>query len=151
MLEDAKGKLNDRTAKSTHGGDVRAAILNLIGMDEDVVQSIVDSVSQVIVSKLHNDESFIAKLADGLINDGVLGSIKQNVYDIGALDAKKKLTTVESLECRVGDLGKDNKAMRDKIDSMEQYSRRNNCLVVYDVPEVNKYTSEAVRPYAMAC
>ena len=42
--------------------------------------SIVDSASQVIVSKPLTNESFIAKLADGLMKDGVLDAIKLNVY-----------------------------------------------------------------------
>ena len=35
---------------------------------------------------------------------------------------------------RVGDLDKENKALRDEMGSMEQYSRR-NCLAVHGVPE----------------
>ena len=79
--------------------------------------SIVDSVSQVIVSKLLANESFIAKLADGLMKDGVIDAIKQNVYDACALDSQTFLTAVESLESRVDDLDKENKALRDEMDS----------------------------------
>ena len=81
VLEDAKGKVRESAAKTIQYGDVRAAIFDLIGTAEDVMTSIVDSVSQVIVSKLFANESFIAKLADGLMKDGVLDEIKQNVYD----------------------------------------------------------------------
>ena len=72
MSEDAKGEVSDSATKTIQDGDVRAAILDLIGTDEDVMTSIVDSVSQVIVSKLLANESFIAKLADGLMKDGVI-------------------------------------------------------------------------------
>ena len=78
-MEDAKGKVSDSAAKTIQDGDVRAAILDLIGTDEDVMTSIFDSVSQVIVSKLLANESFIAKLADGIMKDGVIDAIKQNV------------------------------------------------------------------------
>ena len=87
--------------------------------------------------------SFIAKLADGLMKDGVIDAIKQNVYDACALDSQTFSTAVESLESRVGDLDKENKALRDEMDSMEQYSRR-NCLVVHGVPESKKDTGEAL-------
>ena len=107
------------------------------------MKSIVDSVSQVIVTKLLPNESFISKLADGLMTDGVLDAIKQNVYDACVLDDQKNSSTVESLERRVGDLDNDNKALREELDTMEQYSRR-NCLVVHGIPEINEHTGAAV-------
>ena len=123
-------------------GDVRAAILDLIGTDEDVMTSIVDSVSQLIVSKLLANESFIAKLADGLMKDGVLDAIKQNVYEACALDNEKYSSAVESLERKVDDLDNDNRALREDIDSIEQYSRR-NCLVVHGIPESKEDSRDA--------
>ena len=123
VSEDVRSKASDTATKPFQDGDVRAAILELIGTDEDVMKSIVDSVSQVIVTKLLSD-SFIAKLADGLMKDGVLDAIKQNVYDDCALDDEKISSTVESLERRVGDLDNDNRALREELDAMEQYSRR---------------------------
>ena len=47
VLEDAKGKVSESATKTIQDGDVRAAILDLIGTDEDVMTSIVDSVSQL--------------------------------------------------------------------------------------------------------
>ena len=132
--EDVRGKANDNAAKPFQDGDVRAAILELIGTDEDVMKSIVDSVSQVIVTKLLTNETFITKLADGLMKDGVLDAIKQNVYEACALEDQKISSTVESLERRVGDLDNDNRALREELDKMEQYSRR-NCLAVHCIPE----------------
>ena len=64
VSENVRDKANDSASKPFQDGDVRAAILELIGTDEDVIKSIVDSVSQVIVTKLLTNESFIAKLAD---------------------------------------------------------------------------------------
>ena len=133
VSEDIRGKANDNATKQFQDGDVHAAILELIGTDEDVMKSIVDSVSQVIVTKLLTNETFITKLADGLMKDGVLDAIKQNVYEACALeDQKISSTVVESLERRVGDLDNDNR--REELDKMEQYSRR-NCLVVHGIPE----------------
>ena len=141
--EDVRGKSNDNVTKPFQDGDVRAAILELIGTDEDVRKSIVDSVSQVIVTKLLTNENFIAKLGDGLMKDGVLDAIKQNVYDASALDDQKISSTVESLERLVGDLDNDNKALREELDTMEQYIRR-NCLVVHGIPETKKDFGDAV-------
>ena len=126
VSEDVRSKASDTATKPFQDGDVRAAILELIGTDEDVMKSIVDSVSQVIVTKLLSNDSFIAKLADGLMKDGVLDAV-QNVYDACALDDEKISSTVESLERRVGDLDNDNRALREELDTMEQYSRR-NCM-----------------------
>ena len=143
VLEDAKGKVSESAAKTIQNGDVRAAILDLIGTGEDVMTSIVDSVSQLIVSKLLANESFIAKLADGLMKDGVLDAIKQNVYDACALDNEKFSSAVESLERRVDELDGDNRALRDELDAMEKYSRR-NCLVVHGIPETKEDSRDAV-------
>ena len=115
VLEDAKGKVRESAAKTIQYGDVHAAIFDLIGTAEDVMTSIVDSVSQVIVSKLFANESFIAKLADGLMKDGVLDEIKQNVYDACSLDNEKFSPAVESIERRVDDLYDDNRALREEL------------------------------------
>ena len=134
VLEDAKEKISEYAAKTIQDGDVRVAILDLIGTDEDVMTSIVDSVSQVIVSKLLANESFIAKLADGLMKDGVLDAIKQNVY-VRCLAAPWILINYRP--------NTDNKALREKFDSMEQYSRR-NCLVVHGILKTKDDIGEAV-------
>ena len=115
VLEDAKGKVRESAAKTIQDGDVRAAILDLIGTAEDVMTSIVDSVSQVIVSKLLANESFIAKLADGRVKDGVLDAIKQNVYNACSLDNETFSPAIESLERRVDDLDDDNRALREEL------------------------------------
>ena len=52
-------------------------------------------------------ESFIDQLADGMMKDVDLDSIKQTVYDACALDAKNILTFVNSMEVCVGDLDKE--------------------------------------------
>ena len=143
VSEDVRGKANDNAAKPFQDGDVRAAILELIGTDEDVMKSIVDSVSQVIVTKLLTNESFITKLADGLMKDGVLDAIKQNVYEACSIEDQKISSTVESLERRVGDLDNDNRALREELDTIEQYSRR-NCLVVHGIPETKEDCSDAL-------
>ena len=140
-LEDAKSQVSDSAAKTIQDGDVRAAILDLKGTDDDVMTSIVDSVSKVIVSKLLGNESFIAKLADGRMKDGVLDAIKQNVYEACALDNEKYSSAVESLERRVDDLDNDNRALRE-LDTMEQHSRR-NCLVVHGIPETKEDSRDA--------
>ena len=139
VSENVRDKANDSASKPFQDGDVRAAILELIGTDEDVMKSTLDSVSQVIVTKLLTNESFIAKLADGLMKDGVLDAIKQNVYDACALDDQKTSTAVESRETRVSDLDRDNKALREEIDTMEQYS-----LFGHGIPETKADTGEAV-------
>ena len=77
------------------------------------------------------------------MKDGVLDAIKQNVYNACTLDDQNISTAVESLERRVDDLDNDNKALREELDTMEQYSRR-NCLVVHGIPETKDHTGEAV-------
>ena len=77
------------------------------------------------------------------MKDGVLDAIKHNVYDACALDEQKISTAVESLERQVSHLDNDNKALREELDTMEQYSRR-NCLGVHGIPETKEHTGEAV-------
>ena len=69
-------------------GDFRAApIIDIIANDDTVIQSIIDTVSDVIVKKLLSNGSFVDKLADKLVSKGVLDNsscmenVRQQVYE----------------------------------------------------------------------
>ena len=62
-------------------GDIRAAIIEIIENDDTVIQSIIDTVSDVIEKKLLSNCSFVDKLADKLLSNGVLDNVKQIVYE----------------------------------------------------------------------
>ena len=98
------------------------------------------------VSKNQDSENIVQII---LMKDGVLDAVKQNVYDACALDDEKISSTVESLERRVGDLDNDNRALREELDTMEQYSRR-NCVVVHGIPESKEDSGDAVLHFSTA-
>ena len=51
VSKNVRDKANDSASQPFQDGDVRDIIIELIGTDDDVMKSIVDSVSQVIVTK----------------------------------------------------------------------------------------------------
>ena len=79
----AKSNVNTDSIDSTKpaNGDIRTAIIEIISNDDTVIQSIIDTVSDVIVKKLLSNGSFVDKLADKLMSNGVLdnSSCMENV------------------------------------------------------------------------
>ena len=124
-------------------GDIRAAIIEIIENDDTVIQSIIDTVSDVIVKKLLSNCSFVDKLADKLLSNGVLDNVKQSVYEANEMDKKQTYATVTAIENRLSDLRTDNLALADEVDDLEQYSRR-NCPLLHGMPECDEDSNEAV-------
>ena len=95
-----------------------------------------------VVTKLIDNKSFIDALSQKLMENGVLDSVKQSVYEANAMDTSRTYATVTAIETKLGDLNSNNKALSDEVDALEQYSRR-NCLLLHGVPESSKDTTEA--------
>ena len=91
-------------------GDIRAAIIEIIENDETVIQSIIDTVSDVIVKKLLSNGSLVDKLADKVMSNGVLENVQQSVCEANQMDNKQTYATVTAIENRLGDLRTDNLA-----------------------------------------
>ena len=100
--------------------------------------------SDAIVKKLLDNPSSLDTLAKTIIiSSGLMNEVKQELYDSCALDNGRTNDEVRNLEQRVASLETANKAFCDDSDAQEQYSRR-NCLLVHDIPEDQKSTTEAV-------
>ena len=108
--------------------------------DESVMKAIIDTVSNALVTKLIGNKSFIDALSQKLMDNGVLDSVKQSVYEANAMDTSRTFATVTAIETKLGDLNSHNNALSDEVDALEQYSRR-NCLLLHGVPEPSKDTT----------
>ena len=121
-------------------GDFRAAIIDIIANDDTVIQSIIDTVSDVIVKKLLSNGSFVDKLADQLVSKGVLDNsscmenVRQQVYESCKMDFDKSVETTAALHTQITNTQLSNQSLTDELDELEQYSRR-NCLVFHGLPE----------------
>ena len=123
-------------------GDLRTAIVDVLRNDDAVVQTIIDAVSEALVTKLLASKTFMTTLADKLLSNGALDCVKQSVYEASAMDNSRTYATVTAMEGKPTALDSNNKALSDEMDALEQYSRR-NCLLFHGVPETDADTSSA--------
>ena len=139
----AAEEMNPPMSLNFQNGEVRAAVSGLIKNDADIMNTIIDVVSDAIVKKLLDNPSFLDTLAKTISSNGLMNEVKQELYESCALDNGRTNDKVRNLEQRVSSLETANKALRDDSDAQEQYSRR-NCLLVHGIPEDQKSTTEAV-------
>ena len=123
-------------------GDLRTAIVDVLRNDDAVMQTIIDAVSEALVSKLLASNTFMCTLADKL---GALDSVKQSIYEASAMDNSRTYATVTAIEGKLAapDSNNKGKALSDEMDALEQYSRR-NCLLFHGVPETDADTTDSV-------
>ena len=147
---DSNEKNGKKCAKSVDAdvqdGDVtsmRSAILEIIRTDEDLMNAVVDSVSQAIVAKFMHNPNLMDKLAQKVLQIGVLDRVKQELYESCKFDNDNSDDAIRKLESRVGDLESANEKLRLDSDAQEQYSRR-NCLLLHGIPETELDTDAAV-------
>ena len=117
-------------------GDLRTAIVDVLLNDDAVMQTIINAVSDALVSKLLASKDFMATLADKLLSHGALDTVKQSVYEASAMDNSRTYASVTAMEGKLSALDNNNKALSDEMDALEQYSRR-NCLLFHGVPETD--------------
>ena len=84
----------------------------------------------------------MATLADKLLSNGALVTVKKSVYDASAMDSTRAYPTVTAMEGKLTVLDNNNKALSDETDALEQYSRR-NCLLFHGLPENDTDTTES--------
>ena len=123
-------------------GDLRTAIVDVLLNDDAVMQTLIDAVSEALVSKLLSSKKCMTTLADKLLSNGALDCVKQSVYEASAMDNILTYATVTAMEGKLTALDSNNKALSDEMDALEQYSRR-NCLLFHGVPETDADTSSA--------
>ena len=106
------------------------------------MNAVVDSVSQAIVAKFMHNPNLMDKLAQKVLQSGVLDRVKQELYESCKFDNDNSDDAIRKLESRVGDLESANEKLRLDSDAQEQYSRR-NCLL-HGIPETELDTDAAV-------
>ena len=124
-------------------GDLRTVIVDVLRNDDAVMQTIIDAVSEALVSKLLASKTFMCTLADKLLSNGALDSVKQSIYEASAMDNSRTYATVTAMEGKLTAFDSNNKALSDEMDALEQYSRR-NCLLFHGVPETDADTTDSV-------
>ena len=137
MKENATGSL------PKENGDLRTAIVDVLRNDDAVMQTIIDAVSEALVSKLLASKTFMCTLADKLLSNGALDSVKQSIYEASAMDNSRTYAKVTAMESKLTALDSNNRALSDEMDALEQYSRR-NCLLFHGVPETDADTTDSV-------
>ena len=124
-------------------GDVRAAVLGLIQKHDDILKSILETVSKAIVKKLVDSPSFLEKLAKNFLKNDDLNNTKQDIYESRGTDNGDTNDAVRNVEKRIVDLERANNELRNDIDTQQQYSRR-NCLLLHGVSEEQTDSDKAV-------
>ena len=133
----------DADVQDGDGTSMRSAILEIIRTDEDLMNAVVDSVSQAIVAKFMHNPNLMDKLAQKVLQSGVLDRVKQELYELCKFDNDNSDGAIQKLESRVGDLKSANEKLRLDSDAQEQYSRR-NCLLLHGIPETELDSDAAV-------
>ena len=62
------------------------------------MQTLIDAVSEALVSKLLASKNFMSTLADKLLANGALDCLKQSAYEASAMDSSRTYTTVTAME-----------------------------------------------------
>ena len=109
-------------------GDLRTVIVDLLLNDDAVTQTIINAVSDALVSTLLASKDVMATLADKLLSHGALDTLKQSVYEASATDNSRTYASVTAMKGKLSALDSNNEAPSDEMDALEQYSRR-NCLL----------------------
>jgi len=76
-------------------GNVRAAVFGLIKNDADIMNTIINVVSDAIVKKLLDNPSFLDTLAKTIISRGLMNEVKQELYDSYASITDERTTRSE--------------------------------------------------------
>ena len=79
-------------------GDLQTAIVDVLPNDDAVMQTLIDAVSEALVSKLLASKNFMSTLADKLLSNGALDCVKQSIYEASAMDNSRTYATVTAME-----------------------------------------------------
>ena len=67
-------------------GNLRTAIVDVLLNYDNVMQTLIDAVSEALVSKHLASKNFMCTLAAKLLSNGALDSVKQSIYEASAMD-----------------------------------------------------------------
>ena len=103
-------------------GDVRSAIHTLIEHDESMMQKIMDTVTQVIVAKLMDNQHFKDTLVKHAMQAGVLDRTKQELRESRDIEHEQAVNKMDAIQKQVSELENNDHSLRYAIDTQEQYS-----------------------------
>ena len=109
--------------------------------DDNIMRKILDIVTKELVLRLTADPHFTEQIAKQITATDIVNEMKQ-VYASCSLDQATSADNLDAIGQRVAKLERDNNALRDELDSQEQYSRR-NCLLLHGVAETDADTTAA--------
>ena len=73
------------------------AIVEVLLNNDAVMQTLIDAVSEAIVSKLLASKNFMCTLAEKLVSNGALDCVKQSIYEASAMDSNRTYATVTAM------------------------------------------------------
>ena len=121
---------------------VRSAVISLIEHDDNIMRKILDIVTKELVLRLTADPHFTEQIAKQITETDILNEMKQELYSSCSLVQATSAENLDAMGHRIAKLERYNNALRNELDTQEQYSRR-NCLLLHGVPETQADTTAA--------
>lgn len=137
--------------QSTHH-QLHDELKNLLQTDTDLVKSIGEAVARILADKLLASPTLMDAITQEICkNDNLIESVaikmsedvKQHIYQSTSHDIDAIKTQLETTEKSNKKLRKQLDQQDDKIDDLEQYSRR-NCLLLHGISESNNETTDDI-------
>ncbi|XP_071955852.1 uncharacterized protein [Antedon mediterranea] len=111
----------------------------LLSDDKELVSIVAATISKHILSSPDLMDKIISSICGNetvirSISDAIIDQVSQNIYSSISMDNETIAGDIITLQEQNDRLRKEHRGMVDKIDDLEQYSRR-NCLLIHGVPE----------------
>lgn len=124
--------------KAKAKGELKDQIFALLTNDKDLLSTIVDAVTTCLIEKLLESKEVISNIASAILTSdefkASLTSEQQEIYEGINHDLEKSKDHVSALEEQCNGLRSTVDILKDEVDSLEQYSRR-NCLLIHGIKE----------------
>ena len=131
----------DKPKSKSDMSQVKDQILNLLQNDHDLISKIVESVTSCIIDKILKNEETLKTISTTIFESEEFKSMaeksRQEIFDGVTFD----MTKSESIETHNIALKENIKKLKEEIDNLEQYSRR-NCILIHGVKESNKEVTD---------
>lgn len=146
FLDPMRGATSTPGTLGSHSGQLQAALQDLLVNDNDLLKSVSEAVANIISAKLLSSPDLMQDLAKSLCaNDTLLTTLttkltptlSQNINDSLSHD----IEVVKAQTSAIKDYESKTKSridmLENKIDQLEQYSRR-NCLLIHGLKETTQ-------------
>jgi len=135
------------TTDSAEPTGIETAVSRVLKSDSGLLQQLQDTVAKILVEQVLQSTKLARSVAEAVCkNDAFMDQVSQRVYESVQIDhdtLKKKVDSNDkSQKTTTNELRNQIKKANEKIDDLEQYSRR-NCLLVHGIEEVqNENTTD---------